>query len=137
MQIILQSLMSGEQKEDCEGSDTFHKIEGWIHIFALPHWNYCVTASSLQCRFITILPPSGPHSRRMPTKERQRLLQEQYYFLCQCEACSLQTEEEEGTEGKEQWSGLHESGLLCTNCKGSLKVGVHCFDCDLFIFFNN
>lgn len=67
----------------------------------------------------------------MATLERQRLLQEQYYFLCRCEACSLQTqqkeeeEEEEGAEGKERWSGLHESGLLCGKCKGSLKVGVH------------
>lgn len=73
-------------------------------------------------------PPLGPHSRRMLTKERQRLLQEQYYFLCQCEACSLQMEE----KVKEQWSGLHESGLLCTKCKGSLKVGVHYLDCDFF-----
>uniref|UniRef100_A0A1A8CE94 Protein-lysine N-methyltransferase SMYD4 n=1 Tax=Nothobranchius kadleci TaxID=1051664 RepID=A0A1A8CE94_NOTKA len=60
----------------------------------------------------------GPHSSRMVTQERQSLLQEQYYFLCQCEACSLQ-------EGQQQWSGTrggrNESGLLCYKCKGALK----------------
>lgn len=70
----------------------------------------------------------------MATQKRQRLLQEQYYFLCQCEACTVQqqmVEEEvvEGTEGRQQWSGAggspHESGLLCGKCKGSPKVGVH------------
>ncbi|XP_068456648.1 SET and MYND domain-containing protein 4 isoform X2 [Clinocottus analis] len=67
----------------------------------------------------------GPHSSRMATQQRQRLLQEQYYFLCQCEACTLQQqqqeeeeEEEEGLEGRQQWSGV---GLLCGKCKGSLK----------------
>ncbi|XP_045896702.1 SET and MYND domain-containing protein 4 [Micropterus dolomieu] len=68
----------------------------------------------------------GPHSSRMATQERRRLLQEQYYFLCQCEACTLQQpEQEEGTEGRQHWSDaggrLHESGLLCGKCKGSLK----------------
>lgn len=60
----------------------------------------------------------------MATQERQRLLQEQYYFLCQCEACCLQTQQGEGDERREKWSGLHESGLLCGKCKGSLKVSV-------------
>ncbi|XP_068572151.1 SET and MYND domain-containing protein 4 isoform X2 [Cebidichthys violaceus] len=75
----------------------------------------------------------GPHSSRMATRERQRLLQEQYYFLCQCEACTLQQqqqqqqqeqEEEEGSEGRQQGSGVGgspQSGLLCDKCKGSLK----------------
>lgn len=73
----------------------------------------------------------GPHSSRMATQERRRVLQEQYFFLCQCEACTLQleekddNEEEEGTEGSRQWAGAggrpHESGLLCGKCKGSLK----------------
>nr|XP_046267475.1 SET and MYND domain-containing protein 4 [Scatophagus argus] len=69
----------------------------------------------------------GPHSSRMATQERQRLLQEQYYFLCQCEACTVQQpeQEEERTEDRQQWLGagghLHESGLLCGKCKGSLK----------------
>ncbi|KAG8008005.1 SET and MYND domain-containing protein 4 [Nibea albiflora] len=61
----------------------------------------------------------GPHSSRMATRERQRLLQEQYYFLCQCEACTLQQEDEEGTEGTD--CSPHKSGLLCGKCKGSLK----------------
>lgn len=63
----------------------------------------------------------------MAVRERQRLLVDQYYFLCQCEACSLskqqqqeEEEEENGPEGKGQWSGL-----LCGKCKGPLKVGVH------------
>ncbi|KAL3042765.1 hypothetical protein OYC64_020648 [Pagothenia borchgrevinki] len=68
----------------------------------------------------------GPHSRRMATQERQRLLQEQYYFLCQCEACTLQqqSEEEDGSEGRLQCSsvgGNPQSGLLCGKCKGSLN----------------
>ncbi|GLD46507.1 SET and MYND domain-containing protein 4 isoform X1 [Lates japonicus] len=67
----------------------------------------------------------GPHSSRMVTQERQHLLQEQYYFLCQCEACTRTQEEEEGAEGRWQPSGVggsqHESGLLCGKCKGPLK----------------
>ncbi|XP_026225810.1 SET and MYND domain-containing protein 4 [Anabas testudineus] len=54
----------------------------------------------------------GPHSSRMVTEERQRLLQEQYYFLCQCKACTVNQE-----EAKQQCS----SGLLCSNCQGFLK----------------
>ncbi|KAJ4929790.1 hypothetical protein JOQ06_018811 [Pogonophryne albipinna] len=68
----------------------------------------------------------GPHSRRMATQERQCFLQEQYYFLCQCEACTLQqqSEEEDGSEGRLQCSsvgGNPQSGLLCGKCKGSLN----------------
>ncbi|XP_028277123.1 protein-lysine N-methyltransferase SMYD4 isoform X2 [Parambassis ranga] len=66
----------------------------------------------------------GPHSSRMVTKERQHLLYEQYHFLCQCEACSQQ-QQEEVKEGRQQCSGTrgspHKSGLLCFKCKGSLK----------------
>ncbi|XP_026185184.1 protein-lysine N-methyltransferase SMYD4 isoform X2 [Mastacembelus armatus] len=66
----------------------------------------------------------GPHSSRIVTQERQCLLQEQYYFLCQCEACTL-SQEEEGPEGRLQWldfgNSRHESGLLCVKCKGFLK----------------
>lgn len=71
--------------------------------------------------------PSGPHSSRMATQERQRLLQEQYYFLCQCEACTLQEQQpDEGEEGRQQCAGgrPQEAGLLCGKCRGSLKVGV-------------
>ncbi|XP_070774047.1 SET and MYND domain-containing protein 4 [Enoplosus armatus] len=87
-----------------------------------------VTATVRAAKVITpgqeILHCYGPHSSRMATQERQRLLQEQYYFLCQCEACTLQQQEEdEGAEGRQQLSGgsPHESGLLCGKCKGSLK----------------
>uniref|UniRef100_A0A1A7WL94 Protein-lysine N-methyltransferase SMYD4 n=1 Tax=Iconisemion striatum TaxID=60296 RepID=A0A1A7WL94_9TELE len=59
----------------------------------------------------------GPHSSRMVTQVRQRLLQEQYYFLCQCEACSLQKGLEEGGASRVR----NESGLLCYKCKGALK----------------
>ncbi|XP_078142900.1 protein-lysine N-methyltransferase SMYD4 [Centroberyx gerrardi] len=58
----------------------------------------------------------GPHSSRMVTRERQRLLQEQYYFLCKCEACNLQQEEEAGGGGSP-----NESGLRCGKCKGPLR----------------
>uniref|UniRef100_H3DFG5 Protein-lysine N-methyltransferase SMYD4 n=1 Tax=Tetraodon nigroviridis TaxID=99883 RepID=H3DFG5_TETNG len=54
----------------------------------------------------------GPHSRRMTTSERQRLLQEQYFFLCQCEACSLQ---------REPLGQDPRSGLLCEKCKGEFE----------------
>ncbi|XP_056252500.1 SET and MYND domain-containing protein 4 [Seriola aureovittata] len=67
----------------------------------------------------------GAHSSRMVTKERQRLLQQQYYFLCQCEACTLTQEEtEEGTEGGQQpgvGGSQRQSGLLCGKCKASVK----------------
>ncbi|XP_040907574.1 SET and MYND domain-containing protein 4 isoform X2 [Toxotes jaculatrix] len=66
----------------------------------------------------------GPHSSRMVTKERQRLLQEQYYFLCQCEACTLTQEEKQQSR---VGGSRHESGLLCGKCKGSFKSSCgHC-----------
>lgn len=107
---------SNEGREGCEGADIFHKTEA-----------VCISSDITvlllsTCSVAQFLPFSGPHSRRMATQERQRLLQEQYYFLCQCEACTLQTQKEEGDEGRECWSGLHESGFLCGKCKGSLKV---------------
>ncbi|RVE63979.1 hypothetical protein OJAV_G00141670 [Oryzias javanicus] len=62
----------------------------------------------------------GPHSSRMVAKDRQRLLQEQYYFLCQCEACSDPEKDEEskqpGVKGRPS-----EAGLLCFKCKAVLK----------------
>ncbi|KAM4544778.1 SET and MYND domain-containing protein 4 [Odontesthes bonariensis] len=64
----------------------------------------------------------GPHSSRMKRRERQRLLHEQYYFLCQCEACSLQEEVKEG-RGQQPGArgGPHESGFLCFKCKEVLE----------------
>uniref|UniRef100_A0A3Q2YX53 Protein-lysine N-methyltransferase SMYD4 n=1 Tax=Hippocampus comes TaxID=109280 RepID=A0A3Q2YX53_HIPCM len=41
---------------------------------------------------------------------RRRLLQEQYFFLCRCEAC------------QEDWSPDEQSGLLCARCDASLLV---------------
>ncbi|MEQ2207112.1 hypothetical protein XENOCAPTIV_007486 [Xenoophorus captivus] len=64
---------------------------------------------------VITLQDAGPHSNRMGTRERQRLLQRQYYFVCECEACSVQ--EEELRE-----SSRNESGLLCSKCKGALKA---------------
>ncbi|AWO99826.1 putative SET and MYND domain-containing protein 4 [Scophthalmus maximus] len=65
----------------------------------------------------------GPHSSRMVTQERQHLLREQYYFLCQCEACTLT--QEDGAEFRPQRSGgeaaRRNSGLLCCKCKGTLN----------------
>ncbi|XP_029030151.1 SET and MYND domain-containing protein 4 [Betta splendens] len=58
----------------------------------------------------------GPHSSRMVTQERRRLLQEQYHFLCQCETCTGTQE-----EGEQQRSGQHKSRLLCVKCRGFLK----------------
>ncbi|MEQ2315212.1 hypothetical protein AMECASPLE_019785 [Ameca splendens] len=77
-----------------------------------------VTVTVRAARVITpgeeILHCYGPHSNRMGTRERQRLLQRQYYFLCECEACSVQEEELRD-------SSRNESGLLCSKCKGALK----------------
>ncbi|XP_074466537.1 SET and MYND domain-containing protein 4 isoform X2 [Sebastes fasciatus] len=67
----------------------------------------------------------GPHNSRMATQERQRLLQEQYYFLCQCEACTLQQQQQQQEEEEEGSEGSLQSGFLCGKCKGSLKVGIH------------
>ncbi|XP_076025237.1 protein-lysine N-methyltransferase SMYD4 [Genypterus blacodes] len=65
----------------------------------------------------------GPHSSRMVTQERRRLLQEQYYFLCQCAACNLQRDEEEGRKDSQPGRGAspRDSGLRCGECKGFLK----------------
>ncbi|XP_077401998.1 protein-lysine N-methyltransferase SMYD4 isoform X2 [Vanacampus margaritifer] len=54
----------------------------------------------------------GPHSGRMVAGQRRRLLQEQYFFLCGCEACADGKEEERSQGGQ--------SGLLCAECNTSL-----------------
>ncbi|KAG7269630.1 hypothetical protein CRUP_016421, partial [Coryphaenoides rupestris] len=50
----------------------------------------------------------GPHSSRMPKAERQRLLLDQYYFQCGCEACTQQKQQQPGPPG---WPEHH--GLQC------------------------
>ncbi|XP_077596830.1 protein-lysine N-methyltransferase SMYD4 isoform X1 [Stigmatopora nigra] len=53
----------------------------------------------------------GPHASRMGVVERRRLLQEQYFFSCKCEACR----EEPLREGRDDQA----SGLLCATCQDS------------------
>ncbi|MGH0177490.1 UNVERIFIED_CONTAM: hypothetical protein FKN15_075098 [Acipenser sinensis] len=55
-------------------------------------------------------PNTWPHRSRMPVCERRRLLEEQYFFLCQCAACY----EEQGSGGKGQPAKL--DGVRCTRC---------------------
>lgn len=61
----------------------------------------------------------GPHSSRMVWCERQRLLQEQYYFLCACEACADPKQEWEGST-----VGADQSVLQCGKCKEHLMACV-------------
>nr|XP_061801247.1 SET and MYND domain-containing protein 4-like [Nerophis lumbriciformis] len=56
----------------------------------------------------------GPHASRMLGKKRRRLLQEQYFFLCKCEAC-----EEEQSQQKQDDQTF---GLLCATCLDSLAL---------------
>lgn len=62
----------------------------------------------------------GPHSSRMKTQERRRLLFEQYNFHCQCEACTLQQDQEEKNDAGENTNQC-ETKLQCAKCKGALK----------------
>ncbi|KAG9351621.1 hypothetical protein JZ751_022872 [Albula glossodonta] len=59
----------------------------------------------------------GPHCSRMPLKDRQRLLQDQYFFLCRCTACCLELE----SEGKAK-SKTASPGFLCVQCGSTLQV---------------
>ncbi|CAG5872966.1 unnamed protein product [Menidia menidia] len=77
-----------------------------------------VRAAKVICPGQEIAHCYGPHKSRMKRQERQRLLRQQYYFLCRCEACSLQ-EEMPGDRGREP----HESGFMCYKCKTVLKKG--------------
>nr|CAD7411047.1 unnamed protein product [Timema poppensis] len=53
----------------------------------------------------------GPHFRRMALQERQDILREQYFFVCQCEPCSKPS----------QFDFLKRfEGLLCPTCDGPL-----------------
>ncbi|KAM9788504.1 LOW QUALITY PROTEIN: SET and MYND domain-containing protein 4 [Neosynchiropus ocellatus] len=54
----------------------------------------------------------GPHSCRMLTQQRQRLLQEQYFFLCRCEACST---------AEERHPRSDHGGGRCGGCESALE----------------
>lgn len=78
------------------------RLESWVEVGV-----WCTNMQCVSCHC------SGPHSRRMATSERQQLLQEQYYFLCQCAACGVQSEPLE-----------QRSDLLCERCRGHVEVFV-------------
>ncbi|CAN9501140.1 unnamed protein product [Ophioblennius macclurei] len=94
----------------CDSSEAFEDDEGSSRGVVVT-----VRASKAVKPGEEILHCYGPHSSRMATSERRRLLQEQYFFLCQCEACSLQ---EEDKEAELKGRG---SALLCCRCQGALK----------------
>ncbi|XP_071790711.1 SET and MYND domain-containing protein 4-like isoform X1 [Asterias amurensis] len=69
----------------------------------------------------------GPHAKHMSKEDRQRALQEQYFFTCSCDACKLATGDEMETC---DWSNAYK----CFKCsqplmvkKGHKKVGL-CFN---------
>ncbi|KAJ8347662.1 hypothetical protein SKAU_G00262510 [Synaphobranchus kaupii] len=64
----------------------------------------------------------GPHYSRIPVRERQRLLQEQYFFLCQCTACC----QELGSEVKVQ---VATPELHCVQCGSALQCGEDGYFC--------
>ncbi|XP_072301908.1 SET and MYND domain-containing protein 4 [Eucyclogobius newberryi] len=81
----------------------------------------------------------GPHSSRMKTQERRRLLFEQYNFHCQCEACALQQDKKERNEAEEN-NIQYETKLQCAKCKAALKKrkkdkesGCACSKCGHFV----
>uniref|UniRef100_A0A672K6K1 Protein-lysine N-methyltransferase SMYD4 n=1 Tax=Sinocyclocheilus grahami TaxID=75366 RepID=A0A672K6K1_SINGR len=58
----------------------------------------------------------GPHCSRMEVKERQRLLLEQYYFHCNCQACQRDL-----TEGSQNATENAAPGLKCVKCEKPLQ----------------
>ncbi|KAM4795662.1 SET and MYND domain-containing protein 4 [Rhinophrynus dorsalis] len=52
----------------------------------------------------------GPHRLRFDVKERQKLLKDQYFFVCQCEACT-----------KEQRTDHSSYDFSCPKCKSLLQ----------------
>ncbi|KAG7484782.1 hypothetical protein MATL_G00054330 [Megalops atlanticus] len=66
----------------------------------------------------------GPHRSRMPVSERQRLLQEQYFFHCQCDACC----QELGSEGNGQGAAAA-AGLRCIQCGSTPQCGTEGYLC--------
>ncbi|KAF4513812.1 UNVERIFIED_CONTAM: hypothetical protein B566_EDAN015875 [Ephemera danica] len=55
----------------------------------------------------------GPHYASIKTAQRKQQLQQQYFFICQCQPCSAPQDflDIEGIDG-----------LLCPECKGSMKT---------------
>ncbi|NP_001072288.1 SET and MYND domain-containing protein 4 [Xenopus tropicalis] len=51
----------------------------------------------------------GPHKLRMDVAERQQLLKDQYFFVCQCKACT------------EELKGKKTHGFFCPLCKAQLE----------------
>ncbi|XP_051972024.1 SET and MYND domain-containing protein 4 isoform X2 [Xyrauchen texanus] len=66
----------------------------------------------------------GPHCSRMEVKERQRLLLEQYFFHCKCEAC--QRELKEGSQNTEVNAA---PGLKCVKCENPLQSHMNWYVC--------
>ncbi|XP_035289921.1 SET and MYND domain-containing protein 4 [Anguilla anguilla] len=66
----------------------------------------------------------GPHYTRMPVRERQRLLQEQYFFLCQCTACCQELGSEVKVQGAAATPELH-----CVQCGSALQGGEDGYVC--------
>uniref|UniRef100_A0A3Q4MK00 Protein-lysine N-methyltransferase SMYD4 n=1 Tax=Neolamprologus brichardi TaxID=32507 RepID=A0A3Q4MK00_NEOBR len=97
--------------------------------------NVTVRAAKLITPGQEILHCYGPHSSRMVTQERRRLLQEQYYFLCQCEACSQQQQDMEEPRQQEPGTEGRDLGLLCIKCKGSLKSNIEIHHCHVILLF--
>ncbi|XP_038860967.1 SET and MYND domain-containing protein 4 isoform X1 [Salvelinus namaycush] len=78
-----------------------------------------IRASRDICPGQEVLHCYGPHSSRMVLCERRRLLQEQYHFLCICQACSL--EQGKGPEGGGPEGGGPDTHLQCGKCEGPVK----------------
>lgn len=79
----------------------------------------CVQMQLLAWVFETnyLTPPlPGPHCHRMDVEKRQYLLLRQYYFYCQCEACTLEIADRSRT------LPLTLNGLKCEKCGSFLKV---------------
>ncbi|XP_059395363.1 SET and MYND domain-containing protein 4-like [Carassius carassius] len=66
----------------------------------------------------------GPHCSRMEVKERQHLLLEQYYFLCNCQACQRDL-----TEGGQNAKENAAPGLKCLKCGNSLRSHMDKYMC--------
>lgn len=66
----------------------------------------------------------GPHSSRMKVKERQRLLLEQYFFHCVCQAC--QRDRSEGNLNAKENTA---SGLKCVKCGKPLQSCTDGYTC--------